>query len=181
LFSLFVWGKGSVPRRRLHGPANVSGPSWKRLRRERGLLQRGLRAGDLPTGAGRNLVLCRRGLSLGCVPGLPLPVTASHPGLDAILVRELQRPGKFELGQMVMTPGADLAMGAARQVPPEFLVQHMNGDWGDLPPEDLQENERALRDGSRLFSAYRTRTEENLWVITEWDRSDTTLLLPEEY
>ena len=112
-------------------------------------------------------------------PG-PRTLAVLETGL-AILVQELQRPSTFDLGQLVMTPGADLAMRAARQVPPEFLLRHKHGDWGDLPPEDLQENERALRVGSRLFSAYRTRTEEKLWVITEWDRSVTTLLLPEEY
>jgi hypothetical protein len=52
---------------------------------------------------------------------------------------------------------------------------------GELPEEDVRENARALHDGTRLFSAYRTRTDEKLWVITEWDRSATTLLLPEEY
>src|SRR3954470_14453211 len=82
------------------------------------------------------------------------------------LLRELQRPGKFDLGQLVMTPGADLAMREARQVPLEFLLRHMHGDWGELCAEDRRENERALRGGSRLLSAYRTRTEEKLWVIT---------------
>jgi len=110
----------------------------------------------------------------------PRTLAVLETGLQ-ILVQELHRPGTFELGQLVMTPGADLAMRAARQVPPEFLLRHKHGDWGDLPPEDLEENARALRDGSRLFSAYRTRAEEKLWVITEWDRSVTTLLLPEEY
>jgi hypothetical protein len=98
-----------------------------------------------------------------------------------ILVQELLRPGKFELGQMVMTPGADLAMREARQVPPEFLLRHKNGDWGELPVEDARENEWSLENGARLFSAYRTRTDEKLWVITEWDRSVTTLLLPGDY
>lgn len=98
-----------------------------------------------------------------------------------ILIQELQRPGKFELGQLVMTPGADLAMRSAHQVPPEFLLRHLHGDWGDLCAEDRRENERALRVGSRLLSTYRTRTDDKLWVITEWDRSATTLLLPEEY
>lgn len=110
----------------------------------------------------------------------PRSLAVLETGL-AILVQELHRPGKFELGQMVMTPGADEAMREARHVPPEFLLRHKHGDWGDLPPEDVQENERALRVGSRLFSAYRTRTDAKLWVITEWDRSVTTLLLPEEY
>lgn len=97
------------------------------------------------------------------------------------LVQELQRPGKFELGHLVMTPGADETLRAAHQVPPEFLLRHKHGDWGELPEEDIQENEWSLENGARLFSAYRTRTEEKLWVITEWDRSVTTLLLPEEY
>jgi hypothetical protein len=110
----------------------------------------------------------------------PRSLAVLETGL-AILVQELHRPGKFELGQLVMTPGADEAMREAQHVPPEFLLRHKHGDWGDLPPEDIQENERALRLGSRLFSAYRTRTEDRLWVITEWDRSVTTLLLPEEY
>ena len=98
-------------------------------------------------------------------PG-PHTLAVLETGLQ-FLVQELQRPGKFEMGQLMMTPGADETLRAARQVPLEFLLRHKNGDWGELPPEDVQENERALRDGSRLFSSYRTRTEEKLWVITE--------------
>jgi hypothetical protein len=110
----------------------------------------------------------------------PQSLAVLETGLG-ILIQELQRPGKFDLGQMVMTPGADFAMRSARQVPPEFLLRHVHGDWGDLCAEDRRENERSLRLGSRLLSTYRTRREETLWVITEWDRSVTTLLLPEEY
>jgi len=98
-----------------------------------------------------------------------------------ILYRELAKPGKFELGQVVMTPGVSDVLLTAQHVPPEFLLRHKRGDWGDLCAEDRRENERSLRVGSRLLSSYRTRTEEKLWVITEWDRSVTTLLLPEEY
>ena len=98
-----------------------------------------------------------------------------------ILYRELEKPGNFALGQVVMTPGVGESLLAAQHVPPEFLLRHVHGDWGDLCGEDRRENERALRTGSRLLSAYRTRTDEKLWVITEWDRSVTTLLLPEEY
>jgi len=72
-------------------------------------------------------------------------------------------------------------MREAQHVPPEFLLRHKHGDWGELPEEDLRENEWSLQHGARLFSAYRTRTDEKLWVITEWDRSVTTLLLPAEY
>jgi len=60
-------------------------------------------------------------------------------------------------------------------------TRHKNGDWGELAPEDVQENEWSLEHDARLFSAYRTRTDEKLWVMTEWDCSATTLLLPEEY
>jgi len=98
-----------------------------------------------------------------------------------ILYRELAKQGKFDLGQLLMTPGANEALLAAEHVPPEFLLRHKHGDWGDLCAEDRRENERSLRVGSRLLSSYQMRTEEKLWVITEWDRSVTTLLRPEEY
>jgi hypothetical protein len=97
------------------------------------------------------------------------------------LERELAKPGRFELGRLVQTPGAHEAMATALHVPAEFLLRHKQGDWGELPSEDHAENERAVREGSRIFSAYRTRRDAKLWVITEWDRSATTLLLPEEY
>lgn len=97
------------------------------------------------------------------------------------LLRELQQPGMFEMGYLVMTPGADETLRRAQQVAPEFLLRHKHGDWGELPEEDIRENEWSLENGARLFSAYQTRTEEKLWVITEGDRSATTLLLPEEY
>ena len=75
-------------------------------------------------------------------------------------MQELHRPGQFDLGQLVMTPGADLAMRAAQQAPPESLLRHKHGDWDELPEEDVRENERSLANGARLFSAYRTRADE---------------------
>ena len=98
-----------------------------------------------------------------------------------LLSAALLLPGRFELGQLVATPGALAALDEAGHIPPEFLLRHKHGDFGDLPPEDLAENERAVREGSRVFSAYRTRLDATLWCITEWDRSATTLLLPDEY
>jgi hypothetical protein len=95
--------------------------------------------------------------------------------------RELAKPGKFELGHLVMTPGANEALLTAQHVPPEFLLRHEHGGWGELCAEDRCENERALLHGSRLLSSYHTRADKTLWVITEWARSVTTLLLPEEY
>jgi hypothetical protein len=87
----------------------------------------------------------------------------------------------FALGQVVATPGALAALEDAGQNPGEFLQRHVTGDWGDLDEHDRNENELALRQGLRLLSAYQTTKGVRLWVITEWDRSVTTLLLPEEY
>jgi hypothetical protein len=94
--------------------------------------------------------------------------------------RQKLRP-LFPLGQVVATPGALAALETAGQAPYEFLVRHVCGEWGDLVEEDIQENERSLQEGHRLFSAYNTNDGVRIWVITEWDRSVTTLLLPLEY
>lgn len=88
---------------------------------------------------------------------------------------------KFSLGQVVATPGAVEAMEDAGQSPMVFLARHLAGDWGDIHPGDVGLNDEALKTGSRLFSVYWTEKEVKLWVITEWDRSATTILLPEEY
>jgi hypothetical protein len=97
------------------------------------------------------------------------------------LYQEVLKPGKFDLGQIVATPGSLSIIEEAGQIPPEFVLRHKHGDWGDLDPEDRRVNEEALRRDQRLLSAYHTRLDEKLWIITEWDRSVTTLLLPEEY
>jgi hypothetical protein len=84
----------------------------------------------------------------------------------------------FPLGQLVATPGA---LDAAPM--PELLAivgRHARGDWGDPDAEDRRANERALATGERLLSAY-TVGETRVWVITEADRSATTVLLPEDY
>jgi hypothetical protein len=87
----------------------------------------------------------------------------------------------FHLGQVVATPGAVEALTEAGQTPWEFLARHVQGDWGDVSEGDRQANDEALKDGSRLLSAYQTKTGTRLWVITEADRSSTCLLLPDEY
>ena len=110
----------------------------------------------------------------------PRTFAVLETGIEA-LYHELAKPGKFALGQVLMTVGASEAMLQAQHVPPEFLLRHVHGDWGDLCVEDQRENERSLCLGNRLLSSYQTRQEDKLWVITEWDRSATTLLLPEEY
>jgi hypothetical protein len=87
----------------------------------------------------------------------------------------------FSLGQIVATPGALTALAKAGQTPTAFLSRHVTGDWGEIPEEDREENRLSLQHGFRLLSSYRTTAGTKVWVITEADRSVTTLLLPEEY
>jgi len=87
----------------------------------------------------------------------------------------------FLLGQIVATPGALEALTRAKQSPHDFLNRHGTGDWGELGNEDKTENEYSLQHGFRILSSYTTAAGEKLWVITEADRSVTTLLLPEDY
>jgi len=89
--------------------------------------------------------------------------------------------GLFSLGGLYATPGAIAALEAAGEPATTYLARHTRGDWGDMDPEDLRENERSLGRGSRLFSGYNLPTGERLWIITEADRSATTVLLPSEY
>ena len=88
---------------------------------------------------------------------------------------------KFFLGRTVATPGALRALEQANQKPFEFLERHQAGDWGELCEEDKRENEFSVHNDFRILSAYRTRDDVKIWLITEADRSVTTLLLPHEY
>jgi len=88
---------------------------------------------------------------------------------------------RFALGQTFITPGAQEALEIAGQTPIQFLRRHMSADWGEVSEDDAQENELSLRDGFRLLSAYRTVKSQKIWIITEADRSATTILLPSEY
>jgi len=87
----------------------------------------------------------------------------------------------FALGQVVATSGALAALEKAEQEPHAFLDRHVNGDWGEVSDGDKQENESAIMQGFRIFSAYTTSAGDRLWIITEADRSATTILLPDEY
>jgi hypothetical protein len=87
----------------------------------------------------------------------------------------------FPLGQIVATPGALAVLERAKQPPARFLSRHAIGDWGKLDPSDVAENEYSVAHGFRLLSSYETDAGERLWIITEADRSTTTLLLPGEY
>jgi hypothetical protein len=87
----------------------------------------------------------------------------------------------FPLGQIVATPGALDAILEAKENPATFLSRHVTGDWGELDEHDRQENEFSVANGLRILSAYTLNTGTRLWVITEADRSVTTILLPSEY
>lgn len=120
-----------------------------------------------------------------------------------------RRPSKpqgshlFELGQVLATPGALELMHITDTSPLRLLARHVAGDWGDCHPDDVQTNNAAVRNGLRVMSVYRLplieavvgnvlsdaagadraydTEDDRVWVITEADRSVTTLLLPEEY
>ena len=87
--------------------------------------------------------------------------------------------GKFPLGRTVTTPGA-LASVSPEEMQ-AALFRHHHGDWGDVGEDDRLENERSLRDGSRLLSVFHTKAGVKFYVITEHDRSATTVFPPEEY
>ena len=87
---------------------------------------------------------------------------------------------RFSLGQTVATPGALEILTAAGTSPLALLVRHKSGDWGDVPAEDAKENELSIEKGFRVLSSYPVGSE-HLWVITEADRSVTTILRPDEY
>lgn len=82
---------------------------------------------------------------------------------------------------MVATPGALESLRTAQHNALELISRHVTGDWGDLGEEDQQENEMSVKQGFRILSAYTLNTGTRVWIITEADRSSTTILLPSEY
>jgi hypothetical protein len=90
-------------------------------------------------------------------------------------------PPRFAHGRLVMTHSVRVLIQRTRLDVLSILQRHLAGDWGDLPEEDRKSNETALRTGDRLFSVYHVNADVTLWIITEADRSVTTLLLPDDY
>ena len=92
----------------------------------------------------------------------------------------------FPLGRVVMTANLQAKLQEANPACWEaeligLISHHASGDWGDLDEDDKQQNDLALDRGFRVFSAYKTGSGVKIWIITEADRSVTTLLLPEDY
>lgn len=120
---------------------------------------------------------------------------------DKHTARTLRRPPLFSFGRVVATVGALALLENTATSPTALLARHVQGDWGEVDPEDAQTNRDALVHGWRLMSVYRLPippsqakpegtsrrarrrgdTDTRIWVITEADRSVTTLLLPQEY
>lgn len=89
---------------------------------------------------------------------------------------------KFPLGNVYATPAALDALRSAGDDVTAYLIKHLALDPGDLSPEDIRENELSVREGFRILSAYTLSDgKTRIWIITESDRSSTTVLLPEEY
>jgi hypothetical protein len=97
---------------------------------------------------------------------------------------------RFSLGHIYSTPGAQEALERYHTNPLKLIGRHVAGDWGDVCPEDAQANEEALQFGTRILSSYllmpptdeaETLASAKVWLITEADRSATTILLPDEY
>jgi len=101
--------------------------------------------------------------------------------LSDVVARERGDGPKFPLGQLVATPGAVAALEANQQSPTIFVRRHVRGDWGELDAEDVKEYELSLANSFRLLSRYTLTDDTVIWIITEADRSVTTILLPSEY
>lgn len=92
----------------------------------------------------------------------------------------------FKPGQVVATPAALEALEQAGQNVWVFLTRHLAGDWGMIDAHDNAANDEALKDGSRLLSAYRLKTNVTIWLVTEAEddignRAVTTALMPDDY
>ena len=93
--------------------------------------------------------------------------------------RQDRGPVRVDLGRLCATPGALDAIDQATVL--ASLRRHVTGDWGNIDAEDKAANDQALLSGGRLVSSYLGKDGTKFWVITEADRSSTTVLLPEEY
>ena len=106
-----------------------------------------------------------------------MPIVDDLTSIPPRLIIAVSNP-KFSLGQVVITTNAasTLQMVDVQHA----LCRHIRGDWGETCAEDAEMNNQALEHGNRLLSVYRSG-ETRFWIITEWDRSITTVLLPEDY
>ena len=95
--------------------------------------------------------------------------------------KQVDKGALLHLGELYITDGARKALEIAGQTELEFLRRHLGGDWGMLKDGAIEGNRLLLKKGFRLLSSYRTSLGEVIWIITESDRSKTTLLTPAEF
>ncbi len=108
------------------------------------------------------------------------PQSAPVPAGSGLAGRPRRR-AYVPLGRVLATPGALRALALAGASGADYLARHAAGDWGDVDAHDRAANDRALLADERLLSAYVLPNGERLWIITEADRSTSTLLTPDEY
>lgn len=106
-----------------------------------------------------------------------LPIKFRLTSMTTVYV--LPRHSRFPLGELYVTTAADASIGPAEIA--KGLARHAEGGWGDVSAGDREANEEGLANGERLLSVYRGRNNVQFWIITEWDRSATTVLLPDDY
>lgn len=101
--------------------------------------------------------------------------------IDGLIVHRISGP-HFNTGTLTVTHSINVLVAQGQLNPFPYLRRHLDGDWGDLCEADRRRNDAALKSGTaRLFSSYHVRPDLTIWIITEWDRSVTTLLLPSDY
>jgi hypothetical protein len=106
------------------------------------------------------------------------------PFLETFIVNQSSSPSaspRFRLGRILATPAAVEVLAAAKVSIVDLLCRHVRGDFGDLAESDRQQNELAVAAGQRILSSYVLPGGQTVWLITEWDRSATTFLLPGDY
>lgn len=103
-----------------------------------------------------------------------------EPNSSAVIIPLKPRPPLFPLGRVVATRGVLMHLEREGIATDPYLDRHMRGDWGDVPSEDAEANRYAIVVGARILSSYQIAGE-RVWIITEADRSVTTLLFPSEY
>jgi hypothetical protein len=101
--------------------------------------------------------------------------------LDQPVISATQAEPLFDLGFIVITPGAQRAIAASGSRATPYLMRHASGDWSEMDEVDRKQNSFAVEKALRVFSAYTLGSGKKLWIVTEWDRSVTTLLMPAEY
>lgn len=109
-----------------------------------------------------------------------MPFNDNEPMNTAVVIPLKPRPPLFPLGQVLATRGVLMHLERQGIAADPYLDGHARGDWGDVPTEDAEANRYAILTGARILSSYRIAGE-RVWIITEADRSVTTVLFPSEY